>query len=62
MKRKPVYYVENQLTRGILDTSGGWTRLTGYTAAKFNTKDAATAAFPAGVKCEVVIRFEEVGE
>ncbi len=57
MRKTKVFYVESR--NGVLDKNGGWTRLGSYSAAKFVTREAATAAFPAGVSCQVIYRNED---
>ncbi len=52
-----VFYVVNKQTTEVLNQKGGWSeRLTSYRLAEFATEEAAKAAFPAGVPCEVTAR------
>lgn len=50
-----VFYVKNKKTKEILNQKGGWSdSVNSYRVSEFNTENEATAAFPAGVDCEVV--------
>jgi hypothetical protein len=55
-----VYLVQNKRTREVLNLKGGWSdKPTSYRLAEFGTEDAAKAAFPAGVDCEVISRSKK---
>ena len=56
------FYVRNVVLRQFLTTLGGWERSPdAYGVAKFDTKEAAVAAFPLNTNCVVVpIKSSEV--
>ena len=49
-----IYLVMNKRTREVLNAKGGWSdSVKSYRLAEFETVEAATAAFPVGIECEI---------